>query len=283
MPKNNCKPDSLFSAMNSSFRSYAWLLHITGLALAYLVTGKLGTFLAIPPGYATAIWPPSGIALAAILIYGYRVWPGIVLGSFLVNLSTSLVAGSASQMLVSVGITLAIGSGASLQAIVGAYLARRFAGFPNALAGEREVFLLFFFGGLLSTLINSTLAVSTLVVAARMPAENALINWVTWWLGDALGIFIFTPLALVWAQRSNKEWRNRQAAITLSITILFVLTTTVVFYEAQSNNERNYSALEKSGKLKHSIDMKKHPDLTALTETEKDALIIALYGVIDEL
>jgi len=85
MPKDNRKPGSSFSAANPSVRSYAWLLQIVGVAAAYFVTGKLGTFLAIPPGYATAIWPPSGIALAGILIYGYRAWPGILLGSFLVN------------------------------------------------------------------------------------------------------------------------------------------------------------------------------------------------------
>jgi len=60
-------------------------LQITGIAIAYAVTGKLGLLLAIPPGYATAIWPPSGIALVALLVYGYRAWPGVLLGSFLVN------------------------------------------------------------------------------------------------------------------------------------------------------------------------------------------------------
>ena len=59
-------------------------------AAAYCITGKLGLLLAIPPGYATAIWPPSGIALAATLMYGYSVWPGIVLGSILVNIGTAL-------------------------------------------------------------------------------------------------------------------------------------------------------------------------------------------------
>ena len=237
MPKDNHKPGSSFLAANPSVRSYACTLQIMGLALAYFVTGKLGTFLAIPPGYATAIWPPSGIALAGILIYGYRAWPGIVLGSFLVNLSTS-IAGSPSEILVSVTITLAIGSGASLQAIVGAYLVRRFAGFPNALAREKEVFLLFFFGGILSGLINSTLAVSTLVAAGRMPTANFLTNWGTWWMGDALGIFIFTPLVLIWAQRPSEPWHHRRLAITLPIIAMFALTTTAVFYEAKNNGER---------------------------------------------
>ncbi|MDI1279758.1 MASE1 domain-containing protein [Methylobacter sp.] len=142
MAKDNRKPGSSFSAANPSVRSYAWLLQIVGVAAAYFVTGKLGTFLAIPPGYATAIWPPSGIALAGILIYGYRAWPGILLGSFLVNLSATLINGSPSETLTSVVTTLAIGGGASLQAVVGAYLVRRFAGFPNSLTREKEVFLL---------------------------------------------------------------------------------------------------------------------------------------------
>ncbi len=61
------------------------LLRTSGLMLAYLLTGQLGLLLAIPPGYATAIWPPSGIALAGVLLFGYRVWPGILVGSFLIN------------------------------------------------------------------------------------------------------------------------------------------------------------------------------------------------------
>jgi len=74
MPKDNRKPGSSFSAANRSLRSYAWLLHIAGLTAAYFITGKLGIFLAIPPGYATAIWPPSGIALAGF--YSTDTAPG---------------------------------------------------------------------------------------------------------------------------------------------------------------------------------------------------------------
>jgi len=238
MPKDNRKPGSSFSAANPSVRSYAWLLQIVGVAAAYFVTGKLGTFLAIPPGYATAIWPPSGIALAGILIYGYRAWPGILLGSFLVNFSATLINGFPSETLTSVVATLAIGGGASLQAVVGAYLVRRFAGFPNSLTREKEVFLFLLFGGLLSALVNSTIAVSTLVATGRIPAANFPANWGTWWMGDALGIFIFTPLILVWMQHPGELWRNRRMAITVPIIAMFVLTTVAVFYEAKNNNER---------------------------------------------
>ncbi|MGZ5585682.1 MAG: PAS domain S-box protein, partial [Methylobacter sp.] len=238
MPKDNQKPGFLFSAANSSLRSYAWVIQIAALAAAYFITGKLGTFLAIPPGYATAIWPPSGIALASILIHGYRVWPGILIGSFLVNLPVTLMAGSSAEIFISVATTLVIGGGASLQAVIGAYLVRRFAGFPNALVREKEVFLLFLFGGLLSALVNSTIAVSMLVATGRVPIANFSINWGTWLLGDALGVFIFTPLVLAWAHRPVELWRSRRIAVTVPIIVMFTLTTAAVFHETRYNGER---------------------------------------------
>ncbi|TAN67658.1 MAG: PAS domain S-box protein [Methylobacter sp.] len=221
-----------------SVRDSALALQILALIASYYLTGKLGTSLAIPPGYATAIWPPSGIALAGILMFGYRVWPGILLGSFLVNLPTTLGAGSTPETLLSVIVTLAIGSGAALQAVVGGYLLRRFADFPNPLSNEKDVFLFLLVGGVLGSLVNSTISVSTLVIADRIPWVNFPANWGTWWMGDALGVFIFTPLVLVWGQQTREFWRNRRMAITLPIMVMFVLTTVAVFHEAKNNSER---------------------------------------------
>jgi PAS domain S-box-containing protein len=255
MSKNNDKSGFVLSPATLSL---SWVLQIMGLAVAYFVTGKLGSYLAIPPGYATAIWPPSGIALAAILIYGNRVWPGIFLGSFLINFSTSLVANILAENFYSVFITLAIGGGASLQALAGAYLLKRFAGFPNSLSSEKQVLLFFIFGGLLSTLVNSTIAVSALVASGQIPVATALINWLTWWMGDVLGVFIFTPLILAWLQQPDDNWRNRRYKITLSIVAMFVLTTLAVFYESQNDNKRlelefNQNALELTLVFKSSV------------------------------
>ena len=238
MSEPNYKTSAESSTTNPAPGKLLWLLQITGLALAYFVTGKLGTFLAIPPGYATAIWPPSGIALAGILIYGYRVWPGIFLGSFCVNLSTAIVAGFFSQSLNSVIITLAISLGATLQAVAGAYLVRRFAGFPNSLTREKDVFLFLLFGGVLSALVNSTLSVSTLLVRGQITAANFPVNWATWWMGDVLGIFIFLPLVFAWMQPPSELWKHRRLVITLPIIAMFALTTSAVFYESQNDKER---------------------------------------------
>src|SRR5688500_10939203 len=115
-----------------------------GLAAAYFLAGKLALLLAIPPGYAAATWPAAGIALAGVLHWGYRVWPGIALGSFLANVWTSLDATGPFEALV---LPASIGAGAALQAVLGAWLVRRFLGFPTALHDEKEIGKFLLLGG----------------------------------------------------------------------------------------------------------------------------------------
>jgi len=191
------------------------------LTLAYFVTGKLGLMLAVPPGYATAIWPPSGIALAGIIIFGWRAWPGVLLGSFLVNVlidSSSFFA-----VLFSVSIPLIIGIGAALESVIGAILVRRFAGFPNDLATPKEIFAFLFWGGFVSCFVNATIGVSTLLLSGKITAANFLLNWWTWWLGDVIGILIFTPLILVWTLKPDYQWRKRRLSVTLTMTVMFIV------------------------------------------------------------
>ena len=92
-----------------------YLVLVSGIAAACWATGRLALLLAIPPGYATAIWPPAGIAFAAILLYGARVWPGIVLGSFLVNVWTAFDTTTVVSLLTSIALPTSIGMGTALQ------------------------------------------------------------------------------------------------------------------------------------------------------------------------
>jgi len=218
--------------------SYPTLLAIIAIAIAYVIAGKLSYFSTVPPGYACAIWPPAGIALAGLLIYGYRVWPGVLLGSFIVNGLIPELTSSALENVMLILTTLVISTGATLQALVGAYTVKRYAGYPNGLRNEKAVLLFLLYGGVLSVTINPTLSVSMLVATGKTPLANALNNWLTWWSGDLLGVIIFTPLALVWLLKDTDSWRHRRLAITLPIIAMFALTATAVIYEAQSSNER---------------------------------------------
>ncbi|MEY3288343.1 MAG: hypothetical protein RLZZ419_585 [Pseudomonadota bacterium] len=234
----NDNPNGVLPVTRPPRQSYRGLLHIIGLAVAYVIASKLSYFSVIPPGYAAAIWPPAGVALAAMLVYGYRVWPGVMLGALMVNGLISEVTGSIAENLLSVLITVGISSGATLQALAGAYLAKRFAGYPNGLIRTKDIFRFWLTGGIFSALINSTLSVTLLVAVGTTPAANFLANWATWWLGDALGIILFTPLTLAWLCQADSTWHGRKWLMTLPMVALFILTIGAAYYENQHSRQR---------------------------------------------
>ena len=214
-------------------------------AAAYCVTGRLGLLLAIPPGYATAIWPPSGIALAAVLLCGYRVVPGIVLGSFLVNTWTSFDATNVAALLQSVLLATSICLGAALQAIVGAGLIRRFVGFPCPLDQETDVGLFLLLGGPISCLVNATIGVSSLWIGGEIPGATTLFSWWTWWVGDTLGVLIVTPLVLIWTAEPRQVWRRRRSALAVPLGVAFAVTTVFFVYTSGWERDRITLAFER--------------------------------------
>lgn len=115
-----------------------WLAYVLSIALANILTGRLALMLAIPPGYATAIWPPAGIALAALVTRGLSLWPGVLLGSFVVNLWISFNPGQPDSAKL-VGVALAIAAASTLQAVIGAGLVRRWTRGSTALDTGRDI------------------------------------------------------------------------------------------------------------------------------------------------
>jgi integral membrane sensor domain MASE1 len=156
------------------------VLAVLMLAAAYAVAAWLALRLAVPPGYATALWPASGLALAGVLISCGRLWPGIWLGSFVVNLWTAWDTSHAAAVLASVAIPTSIGTGATLQALLGAALVRRWVGFPNPLIGARAIGTFLLLGGPLSCLVSATVGVTTLAVSGQLPWSLFVSTWWTW-------------------------------------------------------------------------------------------------------
>ena len=155
--------------LKKSDGSYHRPVAIIALALAYVIAGKLSYFSTIPPGYAPVIWPPAGIALAGLLIYGYRIWPGVLLGALIINGLIPELTGSITDILISLLTTLVISTGATLQALAGAYWLKRYAGFPNGLRLKKAVLLFILYGAALSATINSSLSVALLVATGKIP------------------------------------------------------------------------------------------------------------------
>src|SRR5438309_7381965 len=137
--------------------------------------------------------------LVGTLLFGYRVWPGILLGSFLINLRTSLDTTSAASILNTTALAASIGMGASLQAIVGTFLIRRFTQYPTAFVEARDIIKFLLLGGPVSCLVNATSGVMSLLLGGVIQPVDYLFHWWTWWVGDAFGVISFTSLFLYWA------------------------------------------------------------------------------------
>ena len=160
------------------------------LAVVYFVAAKLSLLFAIPPGHATAVWPPSGIALAAILLLGSRIWPGVWLGAALVNYTVNS----------SLTLALMMGTGNALEALAGAALIRRYVGVPRRFENGRDV-IIFVAIAAVSCTIAATVAVLSMTVVGLVSWPEFISNWWTWWQGDVTGIIIVTPLILSWRLR----------------------------------------------------------------------------------
>jgi diguanylate cyclase (GGDEF)-like protein len=190
------------------------------LATAYFVAASLALWLAIPPGYASVLWPSSGIALAATLLLGNRIWPGIWIGAALANLvvNSSLFA------------AVLIASGNTLEALVGASLVRRFLGTPYEFERGEHVFKFVAYAAV-SAAIAASIAVVTLAFAGFIPWSDFLPNWRTWWQGNATGIIIVTPLVLSWSIRDTAVWSPQKTMEGVCFGLLLLIATGLIFSE----------------------------------------------------
>jgi PAS domain S-box-containing protein len=161
-----------------------------GLALLYVLAAKLGLAFAFLHPSASPVWPPTGLALAALLMLGLRAWPAIFAGAFVANLIT------AGSLATSLGIAL----GNALEALLGARLITRFAGGAAAFERAPDTFKFFALGGLLAPVVSATLGVTSLGLGGFVPWADARAVWVTWWLGDAAGALIVAPVLLLWSR-----------------------------------------------------------------------------------
>ena len=197
---------------------------------AYYITAKLGLRLALVHPSATAVWPPTGIAFAALLLLGYRAWPAIFVGAFFVNVT---VTGS-------VALAIAIGTGNTLEALVGAYLINRFAHGRSAFDKVDGLFKFTVFAAILSTLISSTIGTTALTVGGFAPVADFGKIWLTWWLGDGVGAMIVAPMALLWFARPLGWWPREQRIEAFALVASIIATGALVFGGFFPSEVQNY-------------------------------------------
>ncbi len=203
------------------------------LACAYCLTGAVGLSLALPPGYATVVWPPSGIALAGLLLWGPRVWPGIWLGSFVVNVWVSLAPADGRISLTPFVVAASIAVGSTLQALLGAALLRRFLG-VDRIFESGETVLAFGFMATMCCLLAPTWGVTTLSLAGLVDYSSYFYSWRTWWLGDVTGVLVVAPALLKWRKLVRDQLRPWQRVEAVSLLALLGVTTAFVFLTPSS-------------------------------------------------
>lgn len=196
------------------------MLLLAALALSYAVTGRLSVLLAIPPGYATAIFPPAGIALVMLLLFGRNLAPGVFLGSFILNLWIGHDSGTD----VVTGLPIAIGAatGAMLQALLACYLVCRFVRAPVELTRDTDIILFLLLAGPVACVVNASIGVASLYYGAALTADTVAYAWFTWWVGDSLGVLVSAPLLFIMLASSRGVWRKRRWAVGLPLVLLSV-------------------------------------------------------------
>ncbi|HEY3134406.1 MAG TPA: MASE1 domain-containing protein, partial [Gemmatimonadaceae bacterium] len=196
---------------------------IVVIAALYVLAARPGLKLDAISGFAALVWPPSGIALAALLLGGFALWPGIFIGAFVANVLTG------APLLTAAG----IGVGNTLEAMLATYALMRLMNFHLAIDRVVDAIGLILLAATLSTVVSATIGVMTLHLSGIAPRAQVVDAWRAWWLGDAIGMVLVAPPILVWMTRRAlpSDRRLLEAAaltigvIAVSITIFFKTPT----------------------------------------------------------
>ena len=182
------------------------------LAVLYYIAGRLGLRFATGHASVTTIWPPTGIALAAVLVFGPRVAPGVLVGAFLVN-----VAGPGSILTAAL-----IAAGNTLEALVGGQLVRRFAGAGRGLFDRVQgAYAYIFLGAVAAPVVSATIGVASLYLTGVAGPADPWTLWRTWLLGDAVGVLVVGPFLLVW--REPVTFSCRRALLLEAVVLVTAL------------------------------------------------------------
>lgn len=213
------------------------------LMLVYVITGKLGLMLAMPPGYASAIFPPAGIAIAVTYIARNKYLPAIFLGSLLLN---SWVGYSAHQQFSAIGLAVAtlIAIASVTQAWVGGQWLRQKIAYPTTLDAPHEVIRFLVLAPFIC-LVSASISVTGLFTLGLVEKSNLLSSWASWWVGDFLGLIVMLPLTLVLLGQPRAIWKKRFGTVAFPMLITFALL--IIAFITASKWERKDSLAEFDG------------------------------------
>jgi len=186
-------------------------------AIVYFVGAELGLSLASLHKNVTPVWPPTGIAIAALLVFGRRVWPGVFLGALAANLLTHLPIGS----------TIGIATGNTLEAVVACSLLQRSKQWRNSFDSVGEVLTFVVYATVLSPLVSATIGSLSICLGDPNRWADFWYLWLTWWMGDGFGALIVSPLLLSWS--ASRKINREEGPEIASLFVLLIIIMLIVF------------------------------------------------------
>jgi len=223
--------------MNDLFlmRALNYVFVVIVLALVYFGFGILGQLLNVTLSHASVLGPSTGIALAALLLLGKRIWPGVFLGSFAISAFVSAFSFDTPML----AIHAAHAAGATLSALLGHVLIKKFVGIPNSLIEDRGILLFMLLGGPLSCLVAPTVGITAMYQAGMIGATQIASRWFFWWTGDTMGVLVFTPIILIAYAEPRAVWGQRRYSVGLPLIATFALVIILYLYVRQQEEEQH--------------------------------------------
>lgn len=203
----------------SSRRSISYAGDLVAIGAIYFALAKGGLALASIHPSATPIWPPTGVALAAVLLRGYRIWPAIFTAAMVANATT---AGSVAS-------SVAIATGNSLEAIVGAYLINRWSGGRNTFSTPNSVAKFALICVVIATPISASIGLTSLATVGYIEPKNFADAWITWWLGDATGALVIAPVIVLWAAGQHHAFSRNEFLETVGVLATAAVVGLIAF------------------------------------------------------
>lgn len=196
-------------------------------ALGIFILANLGKLLGITTMLLpiSLVWPAAGLSLAAILLFGYRMWPGILFGNFAYNFFQLSLS---SEIYSSSIVALIIALGSLTEVLLGAYIIKRFSS-PDFFDTVEDIFIFLVPASLIVCMIGSTVGILTLYFYGILPSNEIHYTWLTFWVGDSMGIYILTPFIFTWTARKIERIKDYDLeAALMCLAFLFVSFLTFV-------------------------------------------------------
>lgn len=226
----------MYSLSKPAFLINRYWLQFIFVAGLYFLTGRLGLMFSADNGYSTLIWPPSGIALASVILFGYRIWPALLLGAFATNLSLGPSYATLYEAVISQPQNIVIAIGNTSQALIATWLLQKFNCYSTQLTKLSSITKFYLIAGPLACLTAASVGTTSLYIFNIISYESIINSWSIWWVGDVNGVILITPFLIIWNQPHISTKSDRRISVTIGLLLIFC-TIAVLVRQLQSWNQ----------------------------------------------